>query len=159
SYFGEGARFEPELDVARAFGRWRVAFNAGYVMRRETQVMNLTIDDELVGRLGAGYRFAVFGLPVEADVTLAGSAAAAHPLRNRNRTSLESAGALAIDVGPVTAFAGGGLGLSPGFGPPDWRVLAGARFSTAGLHRAPPPAPAPPPEPVAAPPPPPPPEP
>ncbi len=131
-YRGErSVSFEPELALSRAFGALRVAGNLGYRLRKGSEVVNLAVDDEITWRAGVGYRFGHRGgPPLELDLTASGAMAAASPLDSENATAAETDATLQWDVQKkLTAFAGGGVGLSPGFGTPDWRVFAGARFA------------------------------
>ncbi len=132
NYFGEaGVTFAPELAVSRAFGAIRLATNLGYRARDTSQVLNLKVDDEIFARIGAGYRFGERGgPPLELDLTLGGSTAAADAFGAFNRTAVELLGAATYDLrGPTLVFAGAGLGLQEGFGTPDWRVVVGVRIA------------------------------
>ena len=133
-YFGNrGASFAPELALSRALGPVRLAANVGYLLRKDVQVVNLEVEDELSLRGGIGYRFAEQaggGRPIELDVNIATATAAAHPWQDRRQAPLELLAQAAYDL-PVGLylFAGGGVGLNRGYGTPDWRVFAGVRWA------------------------------
>ncbi|MEO1334447.1 MAG: OmpA family protein, partial [Myxococcota bacterium] len=86
---------------------------------------------EFFGRLGVGYRFGQNGgIPLELDASLAAATSAQSPYGQANRDYTEALlGATYDFAGPLLGFAGGGIGLTDGFGTPDWRVFAGIRFS------------------------------
>lgn len=134
-YRGEdGVSFAPEIALGRALGPWRLAGNLGYRARRNTEVANLAVEDELFARLGLGYRFSdAGGPPLEIDVTASAATAASAPLDSfaQNHLELRSGAAYRV-AGPLLAVVAGGLGLNEGFGTPDWRVLAGVRLSQHG---------------------------
>jgi outer membrane protein OmpA-like peptidoglycan-associated protein len=135
-YFGEqSASFAPEIAISRAFGAVRLATNVGYRTRKLARVANLEVNDEIFGRLGAGYRFSdAGGPPVELDLTLAAATRANDFLGDASNNYVELLGGLQyLFAQPVLGFVAGGAGLNEGFGAPDWRVLLGARF---GLTRA-----------------------
>lgn len=133
-YLGEGsATFVPELAISRAFGAVRLAGNLGYRARKQKMLFNLAVDDEIVWRLGAGYRFAdAGGPPLEIDLSLGSAAKAENFLDRPNNNHLELLGGVQYTFSqPLLAFAAAGVGLNEGFGTPDWRVLIGARFQLA----------------------------
>jgi MYXO-CTERM domain-containing protein len=121
----------PEAAVSRALGPWRLAANIGYLARKNARLADLSVTNELFLRLGAGYRLAERGgLPLEFDLGLSAATAAAAPLSDDNRNHLELLGGVGYDLpGPFSAALGGGLGLSQGFGTPDWRLLLAVRAS------------------------------
>ncbi|MEM9490067.1 MAG: thrombospondin type 3 repeat-containing protein, partial [Myxococcota bacterium] len=90
-YRGEdGLSLVPEVAIARALGAVRVAGNLGYRARRNTDVLDLAMVDELTFRAGLGYGLAGrTGVPAELMVTLAGAVAAARPLDAANQTYTE----------------------------------------------------------------------
>jgi outer membrane protein OmpA-like peptidoglycan-associated protein len=136
-YFGDD-RFgvEPELAGSAALGPVRLAANVGYRWRAGTPtLLGSTIHDDLAVRAGVGYRFggvdAAAGGPFELDVTFAGATAA----KDLFGASVQNAAALAAGLqydtaAPLTVFAGGGMGLAPAYGVPDFHLLAGVRFWT-----------------------------
>src|SRR5262249_36176061 len=135
-----GLTFAPEVVASRAFGRFRVAANVGVKLRSDTELANLTVDHELFMRVGAGYRMG----KVEVDATLSGATKLTDPFGTSNINALELLGAVVGEVGGETSmFAAAGFGVSPGFGTPDWRALAGVRFSPRCAEPIAPPAPPP----------------
>ncbi len=127
---GDGVSLAPELAIGRRFGAVRTAVNLGYRLRRQRQLIDLTVDDELFWHLGVGYRFEDRGgPPIELSASLAGATEADRLWRrfNRNHLELLAGASYAIDAS-VTAFIAGGLGADEGYGTPDWRALAGVRW-------------------------------
>jgi outer membrane protein OmpA-like peptidoglycan-associated protein len=130
-YFGDpGASFAPEIAVSRAFGAVRLATNIGYRTRKLVRIANLEVNDEIFGRIGAGYRFGdAGGPPLEVDLTLAAATRANDFLGDPSNNYVELHGAAQYLLArPVLGFVAGGVGLNEGFGAPDWRLLLGARF-------------------------------
>ncbi len=128
AYLGDnGITFEPELVISRSFGALRLSANLGARFRKESQLVDLTVDDEMFGRGGVGYRIS---RALEVDVTLSSATALTAPLDRFNDNHLEALAGGNFATGPLLLFAAGGLGLSNGFGTPDWRALAGVRFGS-----------------------------
>ncbi len=130
-YFGEqSASFAPEIAISRAFGGLRLATNVGYRTRKLARIANLEINDEIFGRLGAGYRFGdAGGPPLELDLTLSAATRANDFMGDSSNNYVEVLGGLQYLLArPVLGFLAGGVGLEEGFGAPDWRLLLGARF-------------------------------
>ena len=131
-YRGErSVSLAPELAASRAHGRWRVAANLGYRARRNTTLLDLEVTDELFGVLALGRRLAQ---PLEVSAALTWATAARSPLASDNQDHLEALLGASWDAGPLQLTGLGGLGASSGFGTPDWRVVVGARFGTAGAR-------------------------
>jgi MYXO-CTERM domain-containing protein len=131
-YWGEErVAFAPEAALARAMGPWRFAANVGYLARKNARLLDLSVTNELYLRLGTGYRMAERGgLPLEFDLGLSAATAAARPLTDYNTNHFELLAGAGYDLpGPFSAALGAGLGLSAGFGTPDWRVLLAVRAS------------------------------
>ncbi|MCG8421075.1 MAG: OmpA family protein [Proteobacteria bacterium] len=131
-YFGEGAfSFAPELAVSRALGAVRMAGNLGYRTRNGNVLGDLTVDDEIFWRLGAGYRFAdAGGPPFEIDLSLTAATRADEFFQRPNNDHVELIGGLQyLFSEPLLGFAAAGMGLNEGFGTPDWRILVGMRFN------------------------------
>ena len=132
-YFGDSsAAFVPEVLVSRSFANGlRLAGNLGYRMRKKVESIDLVVDDEVFTHVGVGYRFAARGgPPLEVDLTYAAATGASDMLGSFNRNYSEIKPGLVYDIaGPLVTFLAGGVGLSEGFATPDWRVLAGVRFS------------------------------
>ncbi len=129
----DGLTVHPTLVLSRRDGGWRYAANLGYFARQASRVVDQIVDDEIGLRVGGGYRFA--STPLELDLTLSAAVAAAHPLRNFNQNYLEAIGGPSYQIGGKwIAFAAGGVGLSQGFGTPDFRLLAGLRVGRLQDH-------------------------
>lgn len=133
-YFGDpSAAFSPELLISRAFDSgFRVAANAGYRVRKNIEVLNLVVGDEIYSHAGVGYRFAAQGgPPLELDLTYALATGAADIFGAFNQNYSEAKIGAGYDIpGPLALFSAAGRGTTNGFGAPDWRVLVGLR-----LHR------------------------
>jgi outer membrane protein OmpA-like peptidoglycan-associated protein len=126
-----GLAVTPELVASRAFGGLRVSSGLGYLVRKDTQLIDLVVEDELFVRLGLGYRLSENGgPPLELDASVSGATSAASPFdfHNQNHAELR-AGASYRVAGPVLAVLAGGLGVREGFGTPDWRGVLGVRWS------------------------------
>lgn len=130
NYRGDpGVTFQPELSVSRAWGGIRVSGNLGYYMRQQSQLLDLMVDDELFARLGLGYRFSDGGgPPIDLHGVMSISTAARGPFSTENSDHLEFLAGASYQVDRVTPFVVAGVGLQPGFGTPDWRVVIGARI-------------------------------
>ncbi|HVE88032.1 MAG TPA: OmpA family protein [Myxococcales bacterium] len=154
AYFGDaGLVFAPEVLLSWGRDHLRAGANLGAALRRRSQLLNATIGSELTGHAGAGYRFqaedGTGGPPLELDASLSMSVSAARPFQSSNEVHLELRSMAAYDLkssmqlfgaaGSVQVFGGAGLGLSRGWGTPDWRLFAGVRYA-----RVPPPPPPPP---------------
>lgn len=132
-YFGDaGFTFQPELVVSRAFTGLRLALNLGAVLRPTTRFLSQTVEHELNARLGVGYHLKDHGLPaffMESSV-FAGSSLV-RPFRSFNQTAVELKLQIGYEIREfVSVFVGGGLGLTRGWGIPDWRVFAGVRVGS-----------------------------
>ncbi len=133
SYLGEvSAAFAPMLAASRQMNRLGLGANVGYRLRYNTpEVLGLKVDDEAFARLGASYRLnsdAEKPLDLGVSVSLSTAAADLFGLFNRNHAE----GLVGTNYQVTSSwnlFGGGGIGLNPGFGTPDWRVLAGLRFT------------------------------
>jgi outer membrane protein OmpA-like peptidoglycan-associated protein len=139
NYFGDnGVIVTPELAISRAIGGLRLAGNVAVsLLRNSQQVVNLGVGNELIWRVGAGYRFFDEAKKedsgFELDASLFSATALSNLYKDANQQSLE----LKAQAGwhfnkSVMAFLGGGVGLQPGWGTPDWRANAGVRFGNFG---------------------------
>ncbi|ACY17390.1 OmpA family protein [Haliangium ochraceum] len=129
-YRGEqGVSFAPEVAISRAMGAWRLASNIGYRARQNAHLADLDVNDELFLRLGAGYRLGeTGGPPLELDLGLSAATAAASPLGDYNQNHLELlTGARYHLPGPFSIGLGYGVGVTNGFGTPDWRLFLTVR--------------------------------
>ncbi len=136
AYRGEpGVGFEPGLAIARREGGLRLAANLAWRMRARTQLANQVVDDELLARVGIGVIATVAERPLETALTLSAGVAAAHPFQTFNQNHLEAIAGPSYQVSErVVLFGAVGVGLAPGFGTPDWRLLAGVRFGEVADH-------------------------
>ncbi len=128
-----GVEFAPEALLSRDFTHLRLGLNLGATLRGRSETLNQTVESELTGHFGVGYRFyspdRSRGAPLELDASLAAAVSAARPFRQKNQNHLELRLMAAYDVNPaLQVFVGTGLGLMSGWGTPDWRVFLGARY-------------------------------
>jgi hypothetical protein len=121
---GIGARprllLEYELD-----GRARFAINAGANLRRETQLLNLTVGSELAVAAAAE-------VSVADALTVVGGLSGAYGLmepRPEDRPLELLAEVRYALPGGLSTSVGGGLGLTHGYGTPLFRVMAGVSWS------------------------------
>lgn len=119
--------FAPQFAVGQRLGRFHWAANLGYLLRKQTRVGELRVDDELQFRGG-------IGVSVSRRLELAGSlstATAANSFVNEfGRNHVEFIGGPIVNLNQKwQLLAAGGAGLGAGYGTPDWRVLAGLRYS------------------------------
>ncbi len=134
NYYGStSAGFEPELLVGR---RWnealRTGLNVGFRVRKSQDLIKLSVNEEIFGRLGAGFMLkSQTGLPIELDTSLAFAFSAKDPLDDPSTNYLELLGGAAyhFEAQPLIAFAAAGAGLAQGFGTPDFRAVVGLRFT------------------------------
>ena len=126
-YFGdESVMWQPELALSRPLtARLRAAINLGYRARKQQNALNLTVGNEVYGHLGVGY-MATSSLEFDATLSAGTEDTIFWGRSNRNFSELRAGAAYHLDRAVV--FAAAGLGLSNGFGSPDWRILAGVRF-------------------------------
>jgi outer membrane protein OmpA-like peptidoglycan-associated protein len=132
SYIGEaGPVAEPGLVVSRRFtDAWRATASLGYRVRERTASLALVVDDELVAQLGVGFKLAAMSGPaidLGASLSVATAAGDALGSFDRNYAELKLGGGFS-PMPSVAVILGGGVGMSQGFGTPDWRAFAGARF-------------------------------
>ena len=133
SYFGESTwSFSPTLAVSRQMDRVGLAGNIGYRLRSDNpEVLGLEVADEWFVRAGAGVRVnddVQQPLSVNVSASLATSAADLFGELGGNYAEALVGADYWVDR-DWKLLAGGGLGLTPGFGAPDWRVLAGLRYA------------------------------
>ncbi len=126
--------FEPEVLLSRRWGPLRGAFNLGLRLRRPESFADLSVDNEVFARLGAGYDLSpATDVPVELEAVLSNATSLSSPFKDRNQTHLEALFGATYDFeGPFMAFAATGLGLNQGYGTPDWRAMVGLRLSQHG---------------------------
>lgn len=157
AYLGDrGLTIQPELAVSRAWSQVRVAANLGATVRRSTSLVNQEVASEASYRVAIAYELrSQVGYPFEVDAAFSGATALTHPFSKSNATSNEARVQLAYELEPsgTQMFLGGGLGLSRGWGTPDWRIYLGSRFGhvaepAAGVPEPPAPLPVEPPVPA-----------
>ena len=99
-------------------------------VRERTASLALVVDDELVAQLGVGFKLAAMSGPaidLGASLSVATAAGDALGSFDRNYAELKLGGGFS-PMPSVAVILGGGVGMSEGFGTPDWRAFAGARF-------------------------------
>jgi uncharacterized protein (TIGR03382 family) len=155
-----GVTFAPELAASRTLGQLRLGVNAGYRFRSQAMLADLAVNDELFGRIGAGFRATP---TVEIDLGLATATKASAPFADTNTSYAEALGGVSVALpGAVSVGVVTGMGLTSGFGAPDWRAVLTLRvdsrrdekpapLSRAYVAKAPPAEPTPVAEPVAEP--------
>jgi outer membrane protein OmpA-like peptidoglycan-associated protein len=129
--------FVPEVLVSKQFDSGlHLGANLGYRYRPEArEILNLTVDDELLYRFGIGYRFG--SMPLEIDGTLSGATWVGQPTEDLAEIPMEGLVGVKYDILPfLQANVGFGGGILPGFGTPDIRALVGLRlFSPSDLDK------------------------
>ncbi|MEM7671391.1 MAG: OmpA family protein, partial [Pseudomonadota bacterium] len=132
SYLGDDVLvFTPDVSVAKSIGPVRLAGNIGYRAKSTGRLLNISINDELLARFGAGIRLEELNLaPVGIDVGVSVATSSNKILQRDVQDHIELLSGLQYDFdGPLLAFAGAGIGLQRGYGTPDWRVFAGLRIN------------------------------
>ena len=134
AYFGDaGLVFAPEVLISWGKDHWRAGGNLGAAFRQRSQILNAIIESEITAHGGVGYRFQAEdgsgGPPLEISGSVSAAVAASRPFQASNQAHLELRGMAAYDVSrSLQLFGGAGLGLVRGWGTPDFRFFAGARF-------------------------------
>ncbi|MCC7385144.1 MAG: OmpA family protein [Deltaproteobacteria bacterium] len=123
-----GFTFVPELALSRRLGILRIAFNGGAQLRpRSAALQDLFVSHEITYRGALGLR------PIpwfEIDSGLSGSTAVGAAGQGASPSPLELLLGVRFFVArPVELSLAGGLGLNSGWGTPDFRAIAGIRFS------------------------------
>ncbi len=141
---GGGVAFMPELVVSRRIDAFRIAMNLGYATRPNRESLDLSIGNELYGKLGMAV---VLGPVAELGVSGSIATRASEPFQNRNQTPAEVDGILSFFLpSDFILFAAAGVGVGNGFGTPDWRLIGGLRYAPV-KEKPPAPQPEPPPPP------------
>jgi outer membrane protein OmpA-like peptidoglycan-associated protein len=162
---------QPELALSREFWGLFAGVNGGLRLRRPYEVANVLVTQELLLRGAVGFRGRSLArkvawmkyLPVELGLEGAAYQPLPHPyvtlpyihpntpkdrptLRTPSPLRAGSPGAeltaiAGVDVFWLHPFVGASVGVLPGVGTPDWRVMGGVRLSTefAELFRKKPP--------------------
>jgi outer membrane protein OmpA-like peptidoglycan-associated protein len=153
-YFGDdGFVATPELALSRNFGGGvHGALNAGYRFRKRAQLLNLVVNDEIIGRAGLAYRFKDNGgPPLELGLTGSTATAAKDPFKTPNQDYAELIFGAGYDIvstegktmkGAWQLFGAGGMGIARGFGTPEYRALLGVRLAVGPVDEPPPSPPA-----------------
>lgn len=124
----DGMTFAPSIALARRQGAVRVGAELGYIARKNLEVGELRIEDEVFGRAGLAVRDGA----VELGAVLSLATSASNPFKHSEETYLEALVGPDFTLGGgVAAFACAGFGLEQAVGAPDWRLVAGVRFTTA----------------------------
>ena len=139
SYLGERTpTFSPEIAASRAIpGGVRLAGNLGYRLRGESQLVNLVVGQELFYRLGIAYNLHdSWDVPLQLATSINGSTAVLAPFSQINTNPIEILGGATVDLFEDWQFFGDvGTGLIAGFGVPQFRALAGVRYSPRDFDR------------------------
>lgn len=122
--------FEPEVAISRKMGAIKAAANFAFRSRKKRQQVGLNINDEIVTRLGLGYRLGTDGSgPIELDATLRLATRASDFFGSAGTNHTELAGGASYDLPHnLVAFSALSFGLSQGYGTPDFRTLIGIRL-------------------------------
>ena len=108
-----------DASVWRRAYKWRAAINVGYVVRPADRARDVQTGSAITYRAALGYRVAD---PAEVVVDVFGQTWGAQ----KNQAPLETLVGAKFLVGPwLTANVGGGVGLVPGLGTPDYRAFIG----------------------------------
>jgi outer membrane protein OmpA-like peptidoglycan-associated protein len=132
----------PEVAISKPFGNVKAAFNLTFNLRTAPalEALSQRIGNEVLARVGIAYRTNLEdakALPFEMGLNLLAGAALDAPFAFSNRTPLEIKIYAAYDVSDwVQVMAGAGLGIINGFGIPDYRFFAGARFGSPAVEAA-----------------------
>jgi outer membrane protein OmpA-like peptidoglycan-associated protein len=128
----DGPSFFPGVAVTRRWGGLRLGGNVGLGFVPSSETLNLDVRHELDARLGLAYRFGDASRgPWEAGGSLAGAVALGQPFSERNQSPFEAMAGGTRFFGPHWAIqVGAGLGLSEGYGTPDWRLFVAARYTS-----------------------------
>jgi outer membrane protein OmpA-like peptidoglycan-associated protein len=158
-YTSEGfPTLQPEIAVSRELFGVFLGVNGGLRLRRPYEIQRLNISQEALVRGGLGFKGKSLArhlwwmkfFPVEAGVEMAGSTSLnlpyvavpyvtpavrdvslkTPPPLQAYQPSLEVSSFLGVDVLGIHPYAGAALGLVPGYGTPDWRIMGGLRFAT-----------------------------
>jgi outer membrane protein OmpA-like peptidoglycan-associated protein len=117
------ASFTPWLLVDLHTGRFAATLNAGYTIRKRTEVADLVVDDEV--RLGLGLRFDLVPRRLSLLVDSYARVGAAARTLGPEEVPAELDGAVRFTAGSWQITAGGGAGLGTGYGAPGMRFFVG----------------------------------
>ncbi len=133
--------FSPELALSKQLGPFRLGFNFGYLWRQPSQILDLTIGQELFARLGAGFAFdTLTGVPVEIIAEIFGRTSATAPFQNVGTSPAEwLVGARYTAFKLFSITAGIGRGIVAGYGSPNVRAFLA--LAVIPIHEKDPPPP------------------
>ena len=132
AYRGESTlTFAPEVAVSHKWDVIRIAADVGYRLRKDEQLLNLDVNDEIFGFVGVGYRAA--DPRIEFDASFAFATSASSPFGAQTQDYEEILGGAAFDLGPFALGLVGGAGVDHGYGTPDWRLVATLRLTRGSL--------------------------
>jgi hypothetical protein len=123
----------PEVALSRSFGDLRVAAAVGATVRRSHSLANVAIGSEIGAQAGVAYSLKRrVKVPLELGAALAAGTSASRPLARERETpaELRAIATYGLTSG-MQLLAGGGLGLTSGWGTPGWRALVGFRMELA----------------------------
>lgn len=135
-YFSDGDfGFNPEVLLSRSLGSFLLAGELGVVLRKPVQVDSLTLGQQLRWHAGVGYRFDALQLPqAELHAELFGLT----NLGSSGQTPAEWYVGARYRVGDFVISAGGGRGMTSGYGAPVARGLAAVAWAPQVALMAPP---------------------
>jgi outer membrane protein OmpA-like peptidoglycan-associated protein len=129
-----GVSFAPVVAATWTSGRLRLAADLGAVLRQTRALLDVEFGSELTAQAGAGWTFE--GIPLQAELAVTLATSASDPFGSANETSSELRALVWWDRWmPFRVFGGGGVGLSHGWGTPEWRAVAGVRFEMGAPER------------------------
>jgi len=124
---GEGFRLQPRVAADYAFGSGlRLSGNLGYTIRETATINNLTVDDTFNAGVAAS-------IPVGGDVYIVPEVSLDASVLGDSIDSEEVPteailGVKYLGFDTISLEAGAGTGLVPGFGVPDYRIIAGIGY-------------------------------
>jgi outer membrane protein OmpA-like peptidoglycan-associated protein len=119
-YASEGFRVEGKLAFDGVVGPFMMGANAGYMVRPETELLGVTVDDTVTWGVGAGIR--IFE-PLSLLVDVSGRINIMSDDFGSGDAPTELLGALRLEVGHFLAQFGAGPGLVGGLGEPEYRMV------------------------------------
>ena len=135
---GEGFRIEPRLALDYGFPmlgrRSSIGANVGYLVRPESTYFNIEVDDALTfgGAASIGVTDWLYIVPeVAGQMTVIASSI--------DEEEVPVEGLLGLKFYPIPGLlieAGGGAGLTAGYGTPKWRAFFGVSYSPVPVHDA-----------------------
>ena len=138
NFQGEGFRIEPRFALDYGFPmlgrRSRVGANLGYLVRPEATYFNIEVDDAVTFG-GAAHLAVLDWLSIVPEIVGRATIIAAE--FNKEEVPIEALlGLKAFAFPGFMIEAGGGAGLTTGYGTPKWRVFFGLSYSPVPVHDA-----------------------